>query len=502
MIQLSNGKALAVEEAQRQNCDIDIVLATVDAETSFTNITGDSGNALGYGQVWPLWHMDAFTAAASELGLALPSGMDALRNFTLANDRFSMAVTVKVIKSMWIGANKNWRQFTLSYVGSGIPKWDYDRRLNIWNQYTNNPSNISNAYAYNGSSSGGSASQGNPVSSALVFDTNVPTTSNQVIKNSVQSGNILYGRRYRVIVSNAQGNALNVSQLRCTFRITKVAMMEPNLAEICIYNLNAETENRIINEGNRVIIEAGYEGEQYGLIFDGDVIQPIREKENGTTYKLTLTALDSDRFFNFGVANYSLKKGMSARDQITELTTRAANTAQLGSISENLNDYQLTRGKVVFGLARDYLRQIAQSQNATYYMDDGKVNIVRANDLPKDTIVELSPKSGLIGTPTQVEYGISFKSLLNPRLKLNTFVHIDNSLVREKQYMPNFVNPQAAQGTAQIIRSLDNDGIYRIIRVTHSGDTRGDAWYTECETISQVGLIPTMASSADGKIWG
>ena len=134
--------------------------------------------------------------------------------------------------------------------------------------------------------------------------------------------------------------------------------------------------------------------------------------------------------------------------------------------------------------------------------DDGKVNIVRANDLPKDTIVELSPKSGLIGTPTQVEYGISFKSLLNPRLKLNTFVHIDNSLVREKQYMPNFVNPQAAQGTAQIIRSLDNDGIYRIIRVTHSGDTRGDAWYTECETISQVGLIPTMASSADGKIWG
>jgi hypothetical protein len=56
----SENKQLAIREAAIQQCDINIVLATIEAESEFENILGDSGNALGFGQVWYQWHKESF----------------------------------------------------------------------------------------------------------------------------------------------------------------------------------------------------------------------------------------------------------------------------------------------------------------------------------------------------------------------------------------------------------------------------------------------------------
>ena len=98
-----------------------------------------------------------------------------------------------------------------------------------------------------------------------------------------------------------------------------------------------------------------------------------------------------------------------------------------------MSESKLTRGKVIFGLAKDYLRQIAKSENATFYIEDNKVNIVKVTDIPQGQAVDLSPASGLVGVPAQSEYGVAVKCLLNPKIKINTFVHIDNSLIREQR---------------------------------------------------------------------
>ena len=187
-----------------------------------------------------------------------------------------------------------------------------------------------------------------------------------------ETGNVLYGRRYRILVVDKTNLALDISQLRCTFNIVRNVLLEPNYSEVTVYNLNAQTENAIIKEGMRIIVEAGYEGEQYGVIFDGDVLQPIREKEDGTTYKLTITSIDGDKFMNFGLANFSLLRGQSMREVVNNVATNSTITTQLGSISEQINETKLTRGKVVFGKSRDVLRQIAQTNSAAFYMDNGK----------------------------------------------------------------------------------------------------------------------------------
>lgn len=311
----------------------------------------------------------------------------------------------------------------------------------------------------------------------------VPQTNYEVVPNSKQTSDILFGRRYRVIVANSNGVALDVSNIRCTFNIQKTIMQQPPISEIVLYNLNADTENSIIEEGSRVVIEAGYEGDQYGLIFDGDVVQPIRDKQDATTYRLTLRSIDGDRFINYGFVGFSLIKGQTARTQVGAIASQAKYPSQLGTISEGLSGTQLTRGKVFFGLAKDYLSQIAKSENATYYMHNGTVNLIKATDYPSNTIVDLSPSSGLLNVPSQSQYGVSFTAMLNPRIQINSLVHIDNSLIRAQSF---------EQG--QPIRNLDQDGIYRVTSVTYVGDTRGNDWNIQCETVSQAGLIPGNAN--------
>lgn len=465
---MSDWKSLAIQEANSVGCPNDIMLATVESETSGRNVTGDSGNALGYGQVWKKWHMAAFQQAGEELGLTVPTDLPSLTILVLGNDQYSMRVAAKVIKYTWEAAKGDWAQFTYKYVGPGIPAENFKRRQEVWNKYHNSNYDYSGTYA----------------SETVQY----PSTNYEVAGYGTSQG-YLYGRRYRILVSLNGETALDVSTMRCTFNCSKNALMQPNYSETVIYNLSAGTENAIIQEGSRIVIEAGYEGEQYGIIFDGNVLQPIREKEDGNTYKLTLISIDGDAFYNGGFIVTSLVKGQTARTVVDTCTSKASVTAQQSFISDSLSNAKLTRGKVLFGLAKDYIRQVAKSENATFYLDDGKVNIIKATDFNPDEIIDLSPTSGLIGVPEQQNYGVKGKCLLNPRIKINSLIHIDNSLVRAQQ----------ASQTAQY--TLDNDGIYRVINVTYVGDTRGNDWYTEFETVSQSGAVPSMLTDSTTSLW-
>ena len=295
-----------------------------------------------------------------------------------------------------------------------------------------------------------SGTAGSSLSASGSSDITVEATNYEVVKGSEKEGDTLFGRRCRITIADEDNNALDVSKLRCTFNIVKTIQMEPNVSIIEIYNLAIKTENDIITNGKRVTVEAGYEGTQFGLIFDGDILQCINSREDGTTCKLTIVALDSDRAINFEMADFSIVRGQTQRSIVEHMTNVASNPIQLGSISEQLDDTQLPRGKVFFGKMSDYCRQIAKGNELQFYMDDGTLNLISMKDLPEGEIVDLSPSSGLIGTPEQSDYGVTGKCLLNPQIKLNSMIHIDNSLVRAKQIDINGSNAVPQGGTTEV----------------------------------------------------
>lgn len=310
----------------------------------------------------------------------------------------------------------------------------YDTKKDDYAEYTMNsiikPNNFTQYDDGSYVGSGATDSANNAQTQQMI---EIESTNYQIVKGSEKYGDYLFGRRHKIVISDNEGTAVDVSDLHCTFKVTKTMLLEPNTSEITIYNLNAKTENAISMVGTRVIIEAGYEGSQFGKIFDGDILQCIREKEDAHTYKLTIIALDSDRAINLDVANFSIMRGQTLRSMVEHLANEAKDPVKLGTIAECLSNKTLTRGKVFFGKSSDFMEQIAKSNGLKYYMDDGVLNLVDLEELPKDEIVELNPKSGLIGVPEQTEYGIRGQSLINPQIKLNALLHVDSSLIKAKK---------------------------------------------------------------------
>lgn len=309
-----------------------------------------------------------------------------------------------------------------------------------------------------------------------------PFTNYKVDGHQAKNYDKLFGRKYRIIVSDSKGNAYDVSQMHVIFNVKKTLLAEYHISNVFIYNLSPELENNIIVYGTKISIEAGYEGSFYGLIFEGDIVQAIRSKEDGVDYLLEIIAVDSERYLSSGFVNYNIKRGQTQRDVANILATKASNPVKLGSISDSFSESKLTRGKVVFGQGRDYLNQMAKGQNATFFMDNGKINLVKMSDVPDGEIISLTYDSGLVGTPTQTEYGMELKCLLNPQLKCNILVRVDKQGIVERQFQPGSIQ----------YNEIDSEGIYRIIEISYTGDTRGQDWYCEINTIIQSGAYPSM----------
>lgn len=287
-----------------------------------------------------------------------------------------------------------------------------------------------------------------------------------------------------MIVSDVNGVGIDVSALRCTFQIEKSLSETPNYAEIVLYNLAAQTENSIIKEGAKVILEAGYQNPQYGLIFSGDIVQPLRGKEDNTTNTLTLVSQDGDLFYNKGIINASFRAGQTQRDVLENIAKQSTNALEIEQLSDNLSQSALPRGKALFGLTRDYFRQIAKSEQAAFYINNNKIEFIKAMDLSKNEIIKLNGKSGLIGMPEQTEEGIQAVCLLNPLLDLNKMLAIDlSSIQRQKVDKENG------------IKNIEGSGIFKIIKLTHKGDTRGDEWYTEFTAVAQTGAVPVTGNA-------
>ena len=181
--------------------------------------------------------------------------------------------------------------------------------------------------------------------------------------------------------------------------------------------------------------------------------------------------MDNDKFVTAGLVNISINAQQNSRAVVNAIITKSSQQTGQGYLVDTTIKYP--RGKVMFGMSRDYLEQIARSENSRYYMEDGKVNIVSAEGFKKGNILAFGPKTGLINSPQQTSQGVSCDVLLNPNVSLNTLFYLDNRKVQGFQYTPG-----------QPVRSLDTNGIYRAITVTHTGDTRGDTWNTHIETIS------------------
>ncbi len=289
----------------------------------------------------------------------------------------------------------------------------------------------------------------------------------------METARLQYIRRVNLFATDSAGSGLDLEGLRIKFKVQKNDLQTPNNAEMTIYNMAPETVQRIKKEFTRVILQAGYDA-NYGVIFDGNIKQAAESRESGTDTYLFIAAGDGDVAYNFAVVNGTLSAGSTQRDQIdfAGVSMRQTGGVQVGHI-DTIDDQPLPRGKVMYGPARDYVRQSARTAGASWSVQDGKLQVVKHTEILPGEAVLLNSKTGLVGQPKQTENGIEVRCLLNPMLRIGARVKIDEKDI-QRALLPA-TKPGEAVNTPP---SISKDGVYKVIAIDHTGDTHGNDWYS------------------------
>lgn len=301
-----------------------------------------------------------------------------------------------------------------------------------------------------------------------------------------------YLRKASLIIGENAGDALDLSDLRFSFTVKRGDFQTPNSARIRVYNMNPDTMARVQKEFKHVVLQAGYEG-NYGLIFDGTVVQTRRGRTSQVDTHLDITAADGDAAYNFAIVNTTLAAGSTAQDHFN-VAAQAMGQHGVGvGYTAGLQSNPLPRGKVMFGMARDALACTARNTGTTWSIQDGKLQVVPETSYMPGDIPVINSDSGMIGLPIQMQSGIQVRTLLNPNLKIGTLIQLDSKSIQQYEYGLSISN-QPANDFVKSQNPLNSDGFYFVMVAEHTGDTRGNDWYSELICLS---ADPTVIGSLE-----
>lgn len=302
-----------------------------------------------------------------------------------------------------------------------------------------------------------------------------------------------YLRRCNVVVATDAGQGLDLSQLRIKFAIKKTDGQTPNTAEITVYNLADDVAHRIRKEFTSIALQAGYDS-NFGIIFAGTIKQVRSGRENGTERFLIISAGDGEMAYNGAVVNATLAAGATQHDQVSVAT--GAMTPLGATVGPMVPETgaKLPRGKSLYGMARDYLRHSARALNASWSIQDGKIQFVSLTGVLPLQMVVLNSKTGLVGTPEQTADGIKARCLLNPLLHIGGKVHINQRDIAEAA-LPD--TPKEAVTNKPV--TIQHDGVYRILTIDFVGDTHGNDWYAD---LMCLGVYETLPAAKQVKLNG
>lgn len=290
-----------------------------------------------------------------------------------------------------------------------------------------------------------------------------------------------YLRKLSLQVGNASGDGLDLSDMRIRFYVQRGDRETPNSARIRVYNLSGNTANRLVDqEFTRVVLQAGYE-QNFGVVFDGSIVQARRGRESPVDTYVDITAADGDAAYLFAHVNLTLAAGSTSIDHFNACAGAMVKYGVRVGYMPDLPHRPLPRGKVMFGKAREYLREFAHTTETLWSIQDSKIQVVPRTSVMPGEVQVINSRTGMIGLPQQTLDGINVTALLNPRIRISGVIQLNNSSIQQVEYSlangQQVANYNATQQN-KINGSIYGDGYYYVMDISHWGDTRRNDWYT------------------------
>lgn len=294
-------------------------------------------------------------------------------------------------------------------------------------------------------------------------------------------------------------NSWEPEALRITFEVLQAAISSPFwFADIVVYNMDPADIAQVVYNAVKVTLKAGFQTgpTRSAIIWDGPVFQVLLDQENVVDTRVTLHCVSSPLVMENVIA-FSIGPYASQAQVISKMAANiglppidfASNTLNQ-TASEALNTKQYPRGNTVFGKLGKQLDLVSGDQNLQTFRDgqsafmtsfgDGKTtptpDYTYAPPNPPNTPISATLPPGttqsIIGTPKQFGEGVIFTVLLDPRLQVQLpvlVVRLVGTLVSQltRQIGGSFVTP------------LNDNLVFFAGQVRHTGDSRGNTWYTE-----------------------
>lgn len=288
------------------------------------------------------------------------------------------------------------------------------------------------------------------------------------------SDGVQYLRTVTLLVVDAKGQTLDLSDLRIKFVVKQSTAETPNAADIIVYNLSDATALQIRSQFKKVILQGGYNS-NFGVIFKGNIKQVIIGRESGTETFINIIAGDGDLAYNFAIVSASIAKNSTQNDQINACLKSMVPLGVTGGANANVPATQkLPRGKVLFGNARTHLRKVAKTTQCNWSVQKGQLQFVPKSQYLPGTATVITAETGMIGAPQQTTEGVNVKCLINPLIQINGRIQLDNKTVQRLK-VDLTLRPG---GQTNVQMPLASNGVYFVLALEHSGDTRGTDWYT------------------------
>lgn len=251
-------------------------------------------------------------------------------------------------------------------------------------------------------------------------------------------------------------------RFRIVFDINKTLEQDANRAEVQIYGLSADTQDRIQSLDNRLTVEAGYQGATK-VIAVGDLSSygTKREPPNSIT---TVEAGDGLRALTEAQTSVSFAEGVDAERVLRQISEDMS--VEVRDVASTISGL-FENGFSFDGRSKDALDKIAAKTGLDWSIQDNEIQFAEPGAAALTELVYLSTDTGLIKSPERLdelsagdvkgeEGGWAFSSLLSPSITPGGLVEIESPRV---------------------------SSIMRVVSVQHVGDTRGPDWESRVEAV-------------------
>lgn len=329
-------------------------------------------------------------------------------------------------------------------------------------------------------------------------------------------------RHFELQLLDDKGQGIALSDFKVTFTIDWFKGASPRVAEVKIYNLKPDTAHKIMgDEFSKIRLIAGYEGPQtiypeetvgvevrinpddnvgqkydrnYGLIFSGDIRIAIAGRDATPDTWVLVQAIDGHEAISYATVSSTLSKGHSVRDLYQALLKGLEPYSIIKGVEPVFPTTIFPRGRTLHGKVATYLDEVKKLCHADWQIVDGRLDFLSAAS-PAHAAIVLNSQSGLISLPQRTtNTGVNAKCLINPNIRVNGLVHLDQSSLYLQKLSEEDIGAVAdAPGRIQTIdkksdgnrtlnvktppASVAADGIYEVCGITTVGDTRGNDWH-------------------------